>query len=122
MFLGQLVLGVLGSTIWRVFAQTVPDAGMMGLFGLIALVVNVPAVLPLLPHRKGDANVRAVWLFSRNDAIGNAAVVVAAGLVAMLGSGWPDILVALGIAGSFCTRRGQSFGMRGRTSKTEFEI
>jgi Co/Zn/Cd efflux system component len=73
----------------------------MGMFGLIALVINVIAVLPLLPHRKGDANVRAVWLFSRNDAIGNAAVIVAAGLVAWLGHGWPDLVVAVGIAGLF---------------------
>ncbi|MEP0452483.1 MAG: cation transporter, partial [Roseibium sp.] len=73
----------------------------MGLLGMIALVVNVISVLPLLPFRKGDANMRAVWLFSRNDAIGNAAVVVAAGLVAWLGSAWPDLIVAFGIAGLF---------------------
>ncbi len=100
-FLGLLGLGVLASTIWRMIAQTTPDATLMGLFGFVALVVNVLAVLPLLPHRKGDANVRAVWLFSRNDAIGNAAVVVAAGLVIWLGSAWPDLLVAVGIAGLF---------------------
>jgi Co/Zn/Cd efflux system component len=100
-FLGLLGLGVLSSTAWRMIAQTTPDAGFMGIFGLAALVVNMVAVLPLLPHRKGDANVRAVWLFSRNDAIGNAAVVVAAGLVAWLGSAWPDLVVAFGIAGLF---------------------
>lgn len=100
-FLGVLGLGVLGTTIWRAFTQTTPDAGLMGLFGLIALVVNVLAVLPLLRFRKGDANMRAVWLFSRNDAIGNAAVVVAAALVAWLGSAWPDLIVAFGIAGLF---------------------
>lgn len=100
-FLGVLGLGVLGTTIWRAFAQTTPDAGLMGLFGLIALVVNVVAVLPLLRFRNGDANMRAVWLFSRNDAIGNAAVVVAAGLVAWLGSAWPDLIVAFAIAGLF---------------------
>lgn len=100
-FLGLLGLGVLANTVWRVFAQTTPEAGLMGLFGLLALAVNVLAVLPLLPYRHGDANVRAVWLFSRNDAIGNAAVVVAAGLVAWLGSAWPDLVVALVIAGLF---------------------
>jgi len=63
--------------------------------------VNVISVLPLLRHRKGDANKRAVWLFSRNDAIGNAAVVVAAGLVAWLGSVWLDLIVAFGKAGLF---------------------
>ena len=100
-FLGLLGLGVLGTTIVRVFEQTTPDAGLMGLLGMIALVVNVISVLPLLRFRKGDANMRAVWLFSRNDAIGNAAVVVAAGLVAWLGSAWPDLIVAFGIAGLF---------------------
>lgn len=100
-FLGLLGLGVLGTTIVRVFEQTTPDAGLMGLLGMIALVVNVISVLPLLRFRKGDANMRAVWLFSRNDAIGNAAVVVAAGLVVWLGSAWPDLIVAFGIAGLF---------------------
>lgn len=100
-FLGMLGIGVLATTLWRVIAQTMPDATLMGLFGLVALVVNVLAVLPLMRFRKGDANMRAVWLFSRNDAIGNAAVVVAAVLVMWLGSGWPDLVVALGIAGLF---------------------
>ncbi len=85
----------------RVNEQTPPDAGLMGLLGRIALGVNVISVLPLLRFRKGDANMRAVWLFSRNDAIGNAAVVIAAGLVAWLGSAWPDLIVAFGIAGLF---------------------
>src|SRR3546814_20522718 len=74
---------------------------LMGLFGIVALVVNVAAALVLIPHRTGDANVRAVWLFSRNDAIGNAAVVVAAGLVAWTGTAWPDLVVAAVIAGLF---------------------
>lgn len=100
-FLGALGLGVLATTAWRMFEQSTPEAGLMGLFGLGALIVNVLAVLPLLPHRKGDANMRAVWLFSRNDAIGNAAVVVAAGLVWWLASAWPDLIVAFGIAGLF---------------------
>ena len=100
-FLGLLGLGVIATTIWRAFAGTPPEAGLMGLFGLIALAVNVAAVLPLLRFRQGDANMRAVWLFSRNDAIGNAAVVVAAGLVWWLGSAWPDLVVAVAIAGLF---------------------
>lgn len=100
-FLGVLGLGVLGTTFWRVFTNTMPDAGLMGLFGVIALVVNVLALLPLMRFRKGDANMRTVWLFSRNDAIGNVAVVFTAGLVAWLGSAWPDLIVAFGIAGLF---------------------
>ena len=81
--------------------QQQPEAELMGLFGIIALVVNVVAAMVLIPHRTGDANVRAVWLFSRNDAIGNAAVVVAAGLVAWTGTAWPDLAVAVVIAGLF---------------------
>jgi Co/Zn/Cd efflux system component len=92
---------VLSTTAYRLIVQTTPDAGLMVIFGVGALIVNVLAVLPLLTHRKGDANMRAVWLFTRNDAIGNAAVVVAAGLVAWSGTAWPDLVVALGIAGLF---------------------
>ncbi len=100
-FLGLLGLGVFSTTIIRAFEPTTPDATLMGILGLIALVINVISVLPLLRYRKGDANMRAVWLFSRNDAIGNAAVVIAAGLVVWLGSAWPDLIVAFGIAGLF---------------------
>lgn len=101
LFLGALGLGVLASTIYRMIVQQQPEAELMGLFGIIALVVNVVAAMVLIPHRTGDANVRAVWLFSRNDAIGNAAVVVAAGLVAWTGTAWPDLAVAVVIAGLF---------------------
>lgn len=101
LFLGLLGLGVVASTIYRMIVQLPPEAELMGLFGIVALVVNVLAAAVLIPHRTGDANVRAVWLFSRNDAIGNAAVVVAAGLVAWTGTIWPDLVVALVIAGLF---------------------
>lgn len=101
LFLGALGLSVLGSTAYRVLAQQRPEAELMGVLGLVALVVNVAAALVLIPHRTGDANARAVWLFSRNDAIGNAAVVVAAVLVAWTGSAWPDLVVAVVIAGLF---------------------
>ena len=67
----------------------------------VVLVVNVASAAVLIPHRTGDANVRAVWLFSRNDAIGNAAVVLAALLVAWTASPWPDLAVAVVIAGLF---------------------
>lgn len=101
LFLGALGLGVLANTAYRVLVVNQPEAELMGLFGIIALAVNVGAALALIPHRTGDANVRAVWLFSRNDAIGNAAVVVAAGLVAWTGTAWPDLVVAAVIAGLF---------------------
>lgn len=73
----------------------------MGGIGLVALLVNVVAAFVLSRFREGDANMRAVWLFSRNDALGNVAVIVAAGLVAWTGSAWPDLTVAVLIAGIF---------------------
>jgi cation diffusion facilitator family transporter len=100
-FLALLGLGVVGVTIYRVAVLGEPEAGVMGAFGAGALAVNVVAALLLVPHRKGDANVRAVWLFSRNDAIGNAAVVVAAGLVAWTSTPWPDLVAAFAIAALF---------------------
>lgn len=101
LFLGLLGLGVLANTAYRVVVQQPPEPDLMGVFGIVALIVNVAAALALIPHRTGDANVRAVWLFSRNDAIGNAAVVLAAGLVAWTGTAWPDLVVAAAIAGLF---------------------
>src|SRR3546814_18399728 len=70
----------------------------MGGLGLAALIVNVTSALVLSRFREGDANVRAVWLFSRNDALANVAVIVAAGLVAWTDSAWPDLAVASVIA------------------------
>lgn len=101
LFLGALGLGVLVSTAYRVLVLHQPEAELMGLFGLVALAVNIAAAVVLIPHRTGDSNVRAVWLFSRNDALGNAAVVVAAGLVWWTGTPWPDLVVACIIAGLF---------------------
>lgn len=100
-FLGVLGLVVVAMAFYRVFVQHTPEAELMGVFGLIALAINVACAVILIPHRAGDANVRAVWLFSRNDAIGNLAVVIAAGLVAWTRSPWPDLVVALVIAGLF---------------------
>jgi len=100
-FLSVLGAGVLVATAYRVLVHHQPEAQLMGIFALIGLAVNVIAALVLLPHREGDANVRAVWLFSRNDAIGNVAVVIAALLVAWSQTPWPDLVVAVVIAGLF---------------------
>lgn len=100
-FLAALGLGVLLNTGYRVLVLNQPEAELMGAFGVVALVANVTAALILMPHRKGDANVRAVWLFSRNDALGNLAVVVAAGLVFWTKTAWPDLVVAVIIGGLF---------------------
>ena len=101
LFLAALGLGVLATTIFRIFVLNAPEAGLMGIFGAVALTVNVAAAFVLLPHRNGDANMRAVWLFSRNDAIGNLAVVIAAGFVAWTGTHWPDLAVAAIVAALF---------------------
>lgn len=98
-FLGLLGASVLIATAYRVVVQQQPEAELMGLFGLIALVVNVASVAVLMPHRKGgDAGARAIWLFSRNDAVANVAVVIAAALVAWTATPWPDLVVAVVIA------------------------
>lgn len=100
-FLGLLGVGVLVTTAYRVLVLHQPEPLLMGGFAIVAFIVNVLAAVVLIPHRKGDANVRAVWLFSRNDAIGNLAVVIAAVLVWWTATPWPDLIVAFVIAGLF---------------------
>ncbi|WP_316366668.1 cation transporter [Candidatus Thiodiazotropha sp. CDECU1] len=87
-------LWVLGSTVYRVLVLGVPNEIIMGSVALMAFSANMISVLLLLKYRDGDANVRSVWLCSRNDAIGNLAVLGAAGLVFISQSHWPDLLVA----------------------------
>lgn len=93
-FLAVLGIGIMLNTVYRVFVLNQPEANLMVLLGAVALVVNVAAALVLIPHRTGDANVQAIWLFSRNGAMGNAAVVLAAVLVWQTRSPWPDLAVA----------------------------
>lgn len=101
LFLLALGIGVVGVAIYRAWTATAPEAELMGVIGFAALAVNVTAALILSRYRKGDANVRAVWLFSRNDALANVAVIIAAGLVAWTKEAWPDLVVAAAIAGLF---------------------
>ncbi len=99
LFLGALGLWVIGMAIWRALNAVPPEAELMGGIGIAALAVNVTAALILARFREGgDAQARAIWLFSRNDALANIAVIAAAALVFALDSAWPDILVAGGIA------------------------
>jgi Co/Zn/Cd efflux system component len=92
---------ILGSTIYQMLVLAPPDEAVMGAVGVAALAVNVTAILLLMRYRNGDANVRSVWLCSRNDAIGNVAVMGAAVAVAMTGSAWPDLIVAFAMASLF---------------------
>lgn len=96
-------LWVMGSTIYDVFYIETPKAEIMGMIGFLALLANVASVLILMRWRDGDANVRSVWLCSRNDAIGNVAVMLAALGVFGTGTGWPDLAVAAIMAGLFIT-------------------
>ena len=91
-------LFVLGRAIWVAQTGAVPEANTMGLIGLLALVANVTVALMLYRYRTGDANMRSVWLCSRNDAFGNIAVMLAALGVFGTGSAWPDVVVAVGMA------------------------
>ena len=102
--LGLAVMGlfVFGSTLWQVFVFAQPSAPVMGVVGFLALAANLASVAVLMRFRDGDSNVRSVWLCSRNDAIGNVAVLGAAGLVALTGTAWPDLVVAALMAGLFC--------------------
>jgi Co/Zn/Cd efflux system component len=100
-FLAGLGVCVLLNAFYRFASQVLPEADMMGGIGFIALGVNVAAVLVIRPYREGDASTRAIWLFSRNDALNNIAVMVAAGLVALTQTAWPDLIVAIIIAGVF---------------------
>lgn len=92
--LGAMGFWVLGSTIYHVLVLGVPQAEVMGAIGFLALIANLTSVLLLLKYREGDANVRSVWLCSRNDAIGNLAVILAASGVWATGTAWPDLIVA----------------------------
>jgi len=73
----------------------------MGLIGLLALAANLASVFLLMRYKDGDANVRSVWLCSRNDAIGNVAVMIASVAVWLTATAWPDLVVAIFMARLF---------------------
>ncbi len=88
-------LVVIGKVIYAYLQGIPPEALTMGLIGVLALLANVFTAVILYAFREGDSNMRSVWLCSRNDAIGNAAVILAAVGVFGTGSLWPDIIVAM---------------------------
>lgn len=87
-------LYVLGSAVWALWHGQPPEPLTMGVVAALALVTNVGVAAMLYAFREGDANMRSVWLCSRNDAIGNVAVMLAAAGVFGTGAAWPDLLVA----------------------------
>ena len=101
--LSAMALWVLGSPAYHILVLGVPRAEIMGVIGVLALVANAASVLILMRYKDGDANVRSVWLCSRNDAIGNIAVMIAALAVWSTATKWPDLLVAAIMASLFLT-------------------
>ncbi|MBB3940216.1 Co/Zn/Cd efflux system component [Novosphingobium fluoreni] len=102
--LAALGLYVLAITVWAIWNGKTPQAEVMGIVGVVALIANAGVAVMLYRYRSGDANMRSVWICSRNDAIGNIAVVLAAAGVFGTGTAWPDLIVAgimagLGISG-----------------------
>lgn len=92
--MGLFGLWVIGATAWQAIQGTLPHAVTMGAVGFAALLANAAVFAMLWAYRSGDANMRSVWLCSRNDVVGNFAVLLAALGVFGTGSGWPDIIVA----------------------------
>ncbi len=87
-----------GASVAYALLGTAPEAPVMGVVGGLALAANLACALMLFGFRGADANLRAVWLCSRNDAIGNLAVLAAAAAVFLSGAAWPDLLVGLVMA------------------------
>lgn len=99
--LALMAAWVTGSTLYKILILNTPDALTMGTVAIAAFVANLVSVLLLMRYRDGDANVRSVWLCSRNDAIGNLIVVAAASGVWATDSAWPDLGVAFIMAALF---------------------
>lgn len=92
--MGLFGVGVLAHAIWNAITGVVPDAHTMTFVGLLALAANLGVAWLLYAYRNGDSNMRSVWLCTRNDALGNIAVVFAAIGVFGTGTNWPDLIVA----------------------------
>ena len=97
--MGAFSLWIVANAVLHAVDGALPCAGTMGVVGALALAVNVGVAAMLYRHRGGDANRRSVWICSRNDALANIAVLLAALGVFGTGNGWPDIAVAVLIAG-----------------------
>lgn len=96
--LALLGLWVFGQMLYYLARGQIPSFEIMGMMGIIAFLANLFCAVLLYRFRVGDSNMQSVWLCSRNDAIGNLAIIVAASGVFVTGAGWPDFLVATIIA------------------------
>ena len=97
--MGLFGLWVIGTVVWHLAHGTLPNAFAMGAVGVAALAANAATFGLLWAYRSGDANMRSAWICTRNDVIGNLAVLLAAAGVFGTGAGWPDIIVASIMAG-----------------------
>lgn len=118
--MGLFGLWVVGATFWHALAGTLPSAATMGAVGFAALLANAVVFAILWAYRAGDSNMRSVWLCSRNDVIGNLAVLLAALGVFGTGTGWPDVIVAaimalLALQGAWAVMRQASGELRQST-------
>jgi cation diffusion facilitator family transporter len=92
--MGLFGIFVLANAVWSAVIGTLPNATTMSVVGVIALFANVGVAILLYSYRNGDSNMRSVWLCTRNDALGNIAVIIAAVAVVGTGRAWPDLIVA----------------------------
>ena len=133
--LSLMALWVFGSTIYHTLILGLPKAEVMGAIGVLALAANLASALLLMRYKDGDANVRSVWLCSRNDAVGNVVVMLAALGVWSTSTAWPDLAVAALMAGIFSTssvqilrqawteyRQGMVHGAKAVESTTSFPV
>ena len=97
--MGLFGLWVIGQTVWHVAYGGLPEPYVMGAIGTLALAANAAVALMLYRFRSGNSNMRSVWICSRNDVLGNIAVLFAALGVFGTGTMWPDIVVAAAMAG-----------------------
>ncbi len=92
--MGLFGVFVIGNAVWNAVIGTLPNATTMSVVGVIALLANISVAILLYSYRNGDSNMRSVWLCTRNDALGNVAVIIAAVAVMGTGTAWPDLIVA----------------------------
>jgi len=99
--LALMAVGILGFAVWRAVTGAIPQAGLISGLGLFGAAANLAAALLLVGFRNGDANVRSVWLCTRNDMIQCLAVAATGLAVALTGSRWPDLVVGVVLAAVF---------------------
>jgi Co/Zn/Cd efflux system component len=94
-------IGLLVQVAFKITRGVTPTVEVMGVVGTLAFAANLWCLALLWRRRGDDINMRSAWICSRNDVVGNAAVLVAAGAVAVTGSPWPDIVIGLLVASVF---------------------